>query len=98
MKIRWTASAIQDRRDIHDYIAVDNRRAAARMDRLFTETAVQLVDNPKLGKPGQLPGTREMIAHKSYRLVYEIDEQTVWILALMHTARQWPTEGQKNLP
>ncbi|BAO84622.1 recA-superfamily ATPases implicated in signal transduction (plasmid) [Serpentinimonas maccroryi] len=26
-----------------------------------------------------------MIAHESYRLVYEIDGSTVWILALVHT-------------
>jgi hypothetical protein len=25
-----------------------------------------------------------------YRLVYEINDETAWILALVHTARQWP--------
>jgi plasmid stabilization system protein ParE len=43
-----------------------------------------------LGKPGQIPGTREMIPHESYRLVYEVNGQTVWVLALVHTARLWP--------
>ena len=28
--------------------------------------------------------------HESYRLVYEIEQETVWILALVHTAKQWP--------
>ena len=29
--------------------------------------------------------------HDSYRLVYEIErETTVWVLALVHTAKQWP--------
>jgi len=31
--------------------------------------------------------------HRSYRLIYEIVEETVWILALIHTARQWPPMG-----
>ena len=35
-------------------------------------------------------GTRELIPHESYRLVYEIEGTTVWVLALVHTARQWP--------
>ena len=35
-------------------------------------------------------GTRELVAHESYRLVYEIDGSTVWVLALVHTARRWP--------
>lgn len=30
------------------------------------------------------------LSHAAYRLVYEIDGATVWVLALVHTARQWP--------
>ena len=43
-----------------------------------------------------IPGTREWIPHASYRLVYEVDEDhgAVWILALVHTARQWPPVPQ----
>lgn len=43
-----------------------------------------------LGKAGAIPGTRELIPHESYRLVYEISGDTVWILTLVHTARRWP--------
>jgi hypothetical protein len=43
-----------------------------------------------LGKTGIIPGTRELIPHESYRLVYEIEQETVWILAIVHTARMWP--------
>ena len=44
----------------------------------------------KLGRPGTISGTHELIPHESYRLVYEIEQETVWILALVHTAKQWP--------
>ena len=60
------------------------------MDKLFSATAAKLAEHPRLGKPGQVPGTRELIPHESYRLVYEIDNDTVWVLALVHTARLWP--------
>lgn len=90
MKVRWTASARQDRLGIREYIAEDDRRAAARMDKLFSEAAAKLAEYPHLGKPGRVPGTRELIPHESYRLVYEFDGQTVWVLSLVHTARQWP--------
>jgi plasmid stabilization system protein ParE len=43
-----------------------------------------------MGRPGQIPGTRELIPHESYRVVYEVQADTVWILALVHTARLWP--------
>jgi len=90
VKVLWTASARQDRIDIRDYIAKDNRRAAARMDALFSKAAARLADHPHLGRPGQVPGTLELIPHQNYRLVYEVDGQTVWVLTLVHTARLWP--------
>ena len=90
MKVIWTPEAEQDRDDIWLHIAADNLRAAARLDELFSDAAARLADHPKLGRPGKIPGTRELIPHESYRLVYEIDGETVWVLTLVHTARQWP--------
>jgi len=90
--VLWTPEAERDRADIWDYIAADNPGAAARMDALFSAAADRLAAHPKMGKTGVIPGTREWIPHASYRLVYEVDEDrgAVWILALVHTARQWP--------
>ena len=65
-------------------------RAAARMDEIFSDAAARLIQHPMLGKPGKIPRTRELIPHESYRLVYQIDGETVWILTLVHTARLWP--------
>ncbi|MBB2687789.1 UNVERIFIED_ORG: plasmid stabilization system protein ParE [Rhizobium etli] len=67
------------------------------MDELFSEAAEKLGDFPMLGRMGKIAGTREFIPHESYRLVYEVDEpeNTVWIMALVHTARQWPPTGDE---
>ncbi|MBU6468443.1 MAG: type II toxin-antitoxin system RelE/ParE family toxin [Betaproteobacteria bacterium] len=70
---------MQDRDDVWDFIATDNPRAAAK-----------LADHPKLGRLGEIQGTRELMPHENYRLVYEISGETLWILALVRTARQWP--------
>jgi plasmid stabilization system protein ParE len=76
---------------VWDYIASDSLHAASRMDKLFSEAAARLTVHPKIGKHGKIPGTRELMPHDSYRLVYEIErETTVWVLALVHTAMQWP--------
>jgi addiction module RelE/StbE family toxin len=90
MKVRWTAAARQDRLAIRDYIADADRRAAARMDALFGSAAAKLADYPYLGKPGRIPGTRELIPHENYRFVYKVDDGIVRVLALVHTARLWP--------
>jgi addiction module RelE/StbE family toxin len=86
----WTPEAEQDRADIWDEIASDNPAAAVRMDELFSAAAARLAAHPTMGKASQIAGAREWIPHESYRLVYEIDGDTVWVLALVHTARLWP--------
>jgi toxin ParE1/3/4 len=93
VKVAWTPEAEQDRASIMDHIAADNPVAAIRMDELFETAAARLGDHPKIGPPGSIVGTRELIPHENYRLVYEIGEDAVWILALVHTARQWPPVG-----
>ena len=90
MKILWTPEAQQDRADVWDYIAAKNPQAAARLDELFSDATAQLAAHPMLGRTGKIPGTRELIPYESYRLVYEISDETVWILTLVHTARLWP--------
>ena len=90
VKVRWTVSALRDRHQIVAFIRSDNPRAAERMDRVFSAAAARLVRHPRLGRPGLIAGTRELIPHRSYRLVYEIDNGTIWVLVLVHSARQWP--------
>ncbi|HEX4505875.1 MAG TPA: type II toxin-antitoxin system RelE/ParE family toxin [Alphaproteobacteria bacterium] len=90
MKIYWTEEAARDRDAIWNYIAANNPEAALRIDALFTDAAAMLTDFPFAGPLGKVTGTRELIPHESYRLVYELYNQTVWILAIVHTARQWP--------
>lgn len=90
MKVRWTPAAEQDREDIRTHIAVDNPLAAIGMDELLGAAAERLADYPHLGRPGHLPGTRELHPHRSYRMCYRIVDDTVWVVAVVHTSRQWP--------
>jgi addiction module RelE/StbE family toxin len=90
VKVRWTPEAEQDRAAIWDYLEARNPDAALRIDRLFSDAVAGLADFPLRGHDGEVPGTRELTPHRSYRLVYEIVDDTVWILVLIHTARLWP--------
>ena len=91
MKVIWASSAEQDRADIIEFISLDNPIAAIHMDELFAEAALRLEEHPLIGKPGRILGTREVIPHTNYRLIYEVQDDRVRILALVHTARLWPT-------
>ncbi|GAB7531681.1 hypothetical protein PS3A_40950 [Pseudomonas sp. 3A(2025)] len=89
MKITWVPEAEQDRLDIWEYIAAENP-AAARIDALFSHAVSGLASHPYSGRTGRIPGTRELIPHPHYCLIYEFEHETLWILALVHTSRQWP--------
>ena len=90
MILLWTPEAIADRRAIHLHIRRDNPRAAIAMDELFEAAAERLAAAPRMGRPGLIEGTRELIPHESYRLVYEIVGDVIWVLTLVHTRRLWP--------
>lgn len=92
MKVLWAQEALNDRTAIWDYLEERNPLAAAEMDERFSEAAARLAEQPLMGAPGKIAGTRELIPHEHYRLVYELDEEAgiVWIVALIHTARCWP--------
>jgi len=94
--VRWTPEALDDRREIWDFIAVENPLAAVELDLRFEASTDPLSDHPEIGRPGLIPGTRELIPQAHYRIVYEIQQTTVWVLAVVHTARLWPPE--KNNP
>ena len=90
MRVIWTADAVQDRRDIFFYIAAENPEAALRLDERFSFDAQRLQTMARRGRKGLAPGTREIFPHRRYRLMYEVEGDVVWILALVHSARQWP--------
>lgn len=96
MKVRWIAAANQDRTDIIDYIAEDNPGAALKLDQIFSDAVAKLSEFPMMGRVGSVPGTRELFPHESYRLVYEVSDETVWVLAIVHTARLWPPANQRD--
>ena len=91
-ELLWTPEAIQDRDEIYDYIEADNPVAALALDELFSEKASRLVDHPGLGRPGRVAGTRELVAHQNYILVYDLTGELVRVLRVLHAVRQWPPQ------
>ncbi|MDP2368794.1 type II toxin-antitoxin system RelE/ParE family toxin [Rhodoferax sp.] len=91
MKLVWTQPAREDRQAIREYIAADNPGAAVDLDELLSEKAARLVDHPGLGRPGRLQGTRELVVHRNYILIYDLAGDLVRVLRVLHAARQWPS-------
>ena len=90
MELFWTPEAIQDRDEIYDYIEADNPVTVLALDELFSEKAGRLVDHPGLGRLGRVAGTRELVAHRNYILIYDLVGDLMRVLRVLHVARQWP--------
>ena len=90
MDLFWTHEAIADRVGIYDYIEADKPTAALALDEIFAEKALLLIHHPNLGRKGRVMGTRELVVHPNYLLVYDVADERVRILRVLHAAMQWP--------
>jgi len=93
VKLVWTRLAEKDRKAIREYIAQDNPVAGLAVDELISEKAARLSDHPALGRPGRVSGTRELVVHPNYILIYDTNGEMVRILRVLHAARQWPPQA-----
>ena len=90
MKLFWTPEAMKDREAIYEYIEADNPVAALDLDELIRDKTNALVEHPKRYKPGRAPGTREMVVHPNYVVIYRETKTEVAILRVLHARQQWP--------
>ena len=91
--IDWLRLALQDIEECAEYIARDDPETARLIvDRIWQE-GQNLRTLPDRGRPGRVPGTRELVLQGlPYFLVYRVKGNTVQILRLIHTYRQWPAQ------
>ena len=94
MTVFWTPEALADRHVIYDYIEADNPNAAVSLDERFSAAASGLSCHPYLGRSGRITGTRELVVHQNYILVYDVVGAGIRVLRVLHVARQWPAAGQ----
>jgi plasmid stabilization system protein ParE len=74
-----------------NYIAEINPSAAARVVRTIRTRIALLSQQPRLGRPGRLAGTRELIITGTrYLAPYRVTDRQIEILAVIHSAQRWP--------
>jgi toxin ParE1/3/4 len=92
VELRWTRKALENLNQLAAYIAQDNPvRAGSFVGEIKDKTAL-LLTFPALGRPGRVPGTRELVVHENYLVPYRVKEDTVQIIRVQHVARLWPKQ------
>ena len=91
MRVRWLRTALRNLDDEATHIAADDAAAARLVVARVLDAVEQLADQPGLGRPGRVPGTRELIDPKTrYIVPYRVRGETVEILRVFHTSRRLP--------
>ena len=93
MRVRWTTPAKEQFVSAYEYIASENRMAAARTADKIWESTELLARHPMAGREGRVAGTRELVVRGTpFIVAYRVERNEVWLLAVMHAARKWPDE------
>jgi toxin ParE1/3/4 len=88
-EVRWARRALEDLREIHDFIARDSPRAAEATVERILAASERLTAFPLSGRvvpefPGS--GYRELLIG-NYRVQYRTEDSTVWIVTVVHGKR-----------
>jgi addiction module RelE/StbE family toxin len=92
MQIKWTAHARWHLVSLRNFIAAENPRAASEVAARIADAVGPLLEQPSLGRPGRVPGTRELVVSGTpYLVAYTVvGRQTITILAVLHGKQKWP--------
>ena len=91
MRVRWLRTALRNLDDEASYIAADDSAAAQLVVKRVLTAVAMLAKQPGLGRPGRVPGTRELIVAKTrYIVPYRVQGETVEVLRVFHTSRRLP--------
>ena len=97
MKLHWRESARADLRAIISYIAGRNAAAATALGDRIELCTERLVDHPYMHRRGRVAETREAVVHPNYIVVYTVRSDSIEVLAVLHSRRQYPSASEAGV-
>ena len=91
MRLKWLRTALRNLDEEANFIAADDPRAARLVVSRILNAVAVLAEQPGLGRPGRVPGTRELVVTKTrYLIPYRVRGNVIEILRVFHTSRRAP--------
>ena len=88
MRLRWTSIAANDLEDIYDYLSERHPSFTKSTIQLLCDAVRSLRRFPDRGRPGEAPGTRELILSPlPYIIVYRVTPEIVEVIRIFHGAQ-----------
>ena len=94
MAVKWLRVALENMATIANYIAQDSPARATTFVQELREKTNVLADFPSVGRAGRVAGTRELVAHRNYLVIYRVKRANVEIIRVRHVAQKHPTKIQ----
>jgi plasmid stabilization system protein ParE len=90
MELKWTSKALSDLPRLYEFLALDNKHAAARAVRSLAKAPSVLITNPRIGEQLFQFEPREIrrILVGQYEIRYELQGEIIYILRLWHTREE----------
>ncbi len=90
-EIKFSKSAVNDLNSIREYIYENNKEAAKEViSHIIEKMETILTVNPAAGRAGRVLRTRELVISKyPYIVPYQVRNQIIYILRVLHTSRKW---------
>ncbi len=86
----WRARARRDLTEIITYVARRNPTGARRLRRLIEDAVLPLCTHPYAYRAGRVEGTRELVAHPNYIVVYRVTDAHIEVVAVLHARQRYP--------
>lgn len=98
MEIRFTELAAEDLQRIREYIYENNKKAAKEVvEHIIERIETVIAPNPSAGRAGRVLRTRELVVKKyPYIVPYQVRENVIYILRVLHTSRKWELRGHEH--
>ena len=87
-EIRWTVSGARDYRNIIERLEDQNPAAARRIGDAISRRVERLASLPRIGRPGRVEGTRELVIVRTpYMVIYHIENDAAVVIdRVLHSA------------
>ena len=90
LPVFWRQTATSDLATILRFIANESPLAARRIRNLIETAVLPAAEHPYLYRSGAVPGTREIIAHPNYIIVYQVTAERIEVVNVLHARQEYP--------
>ncbi|NWO09746.1 type II toxin-antitoxin system RelE/ParE family toxin [Chromohalobacter salexigens] len=87
--IHWHDGAIADLIELITYIAERDPQAAQRLRTRLEVAIASVAEYPYLHQVGRVPGTREIVAHPNFIVVYQVTDR-IEVTSVVHARQNYP--------